>query len=101
MKKLTEIKQLSQGTKFSVIEGDKVTNYEFVCMHPNNNKYIIVLEVLSQKVETLHIPYICGTSAFYPFPTTLVGEYESKDIAKYLIEHYKRKIEEWSVFLKD
>ena len=101
MKKLTEIKQLSQGTKFSVIKGDKVTNYEFVCMHPNNNKYIIALDVFSQKVETLHIPYICGTSALYPSPITLVGKYESKDIAKYLIEYYKRKLEEWSVFLKD
>lgn len=101
MERLIDINQLSKGTKFSVIEGDKVTSYEFVCIHPHNDKYIIALEGLSQKAERLYIPYICGTTALYPFPITLVGEYESKDIAKYLIAYYKRKIEEWSIFLKD
>ena len=58
MEKLTSIEQLKPGNKFIRIAGDEITGYEFLCIHPNNDHYILALNNLTQHGDKIYIPHL-------------------------------------------
>jgi len=85
MEKLTSIEQLKPGDKFICINGDEITGYEFLCIHPNNDHYILALNNLTQDGDKLYIPHLLNTNYY-------LGKYDSDFCDSMLIEYYKKCI---------
>ena len=43
MERITSVNQLSKGDRIAKIDGNKVILLEFVCIHPHNEKYSVML----------------------------------------------------------
>lgn len=44
MERITSVNQLSKGDRIAKIDGNKVILLEFICIHPNNEKYSVMLD---------------------------------------------------------
>lgn len=93
MEKFTDINQLKPGTQFIVIDGDEVTFYEFLCVHPKHPKYILALESCSQDGKKLYVPELLNQPPFErPFRCAYVGEWDDEFVINKQIEFHNRSI---------
>lgn len=44
MERITSVNQLSKGDRIAKIDGNKVILLEFICIHPHNEKYSVMLD---------------------------------------------------------
>ena len=54
MERLTKNGQLHRGTKFHVVEYDKITNYEYLCEIPNCKGCFLAQNSKSNEVEKIY-----------------------------------------------
>lgn len=99
MEKLTSINQLKVGEKFYVVSDGKVLGYKFLCVHPENCKYILALDDIEKEGKKLYIPNLIGETVSHP--EVYIGEYDSvfmlRIIADYhsgIAERYEERIKE-------
>lgn len=93
MEELKNIEQLNSCKNFIIINGENVTAYEFLCIHPHNDKYILALEKSSMEGKKLYIPNLLGETTFHG--EVYVGDFNSKFIASRMLEWAKRRVEYW------
>lgn len=91
MEKLTNINQLRKGTKFTIMYDDKCTNYEFLCIHPHNSKYILAIESLSQEGKMLYIKNLLGETTIQG--DVYVGDFDSLFINQKRLEYHQKEVE--------
>lgn len=87
MEKLTDINQLKRGDRFTHINADGFTEYEFLCIHPHNPAYILAIDGLTQDAPKLYINDIVKENSGY-----YVGKYDSEFVTKKRIELLKERI---------
>lgn len=85
MERLNNISQLKKGVRFYIVYKDKISGYEFLCVHPHNENYILALDIITQDAPKLYIPTLLGGEVY-------VGEYDSKFFLKIEIEYHKKEI---------
>lgn len=90
MEKLTSIEQLTAGTEFHVVRGETVTNYEFLMIHPHNDKYILAIDSYSQEGKKLFIPNILGETTSHP--DVYVGDYDGNFFMELEIKYHEKMI---------
>ena len=49
MERLTNIEQLKKGVKFYIISGEEIHSYEYLCVHPYNESYILAIASLPRQ----------------------------------------------------
>lgn len=86
MEILTKNEQLTKGTSFNVMDGDKVTSYEYLCVHPHNIGYILAINRLSQNEDKLYISTLLKSSVY-------VGDYDVEYFINKTIEYLQKIIE--------
>ena len=64
MKTIQSIDQLKKGDRIVSMHGDDVTYYEFLCVHPNNDQYVLMIESLSQEAKKIYIPKLLNNEHF-------------------------------------
>lgn len=94
MEKLTNIKQLQPGTPFTIVQNGEITNYEFLCIHPHNSKYILAIESLSQEGKKLFIDNLLGKTISHP--KVYVGKFDLLLMNKLRLEYHKEEVEYWT-----
>lgn len=86
LKKLTNINQLKKGQPFHHTTNDgKVTSYEFICIHPKNEGYILALNLFTQNGDKIYIPNLYKEEYW-------VGEYDNNFFTQKRIEYHQRMI---------
>ena len=83
MEKLENIGQLAKGDKFIRICGDEVTEYEFLCIHPHNNEYILAINGLTESGDKLYIRHMLSGGQYY------VGETDMDFVNAEILKYYK------------
>ena len=48
MKQITDITELTSGVRIVEFCGDRTVFWEYLCQHPRNPEYVLLLESLSQ-----------------------------------------------------
>lgn len=86
MERLERIEQLKKGIKFHVMNRDIITSYEFLCIHPHNESYILAIESMSQDAKKMHIKSLMEYAEVY------IGDYEVSFFREKEIEYYERMI---------
>lgn len=86
MEKLIDIKQLSKGVKFHVIYAEKVISYKFLCVHPDNEQYIIAINNLTKNGDKIYIAELLQTDCW-------VGDFDAIFFLEKEIEYHKKQIE--------
>ena len=104
MEKLTNIDQLQPGTHFIVVDDSEfgnceVINYEFLCIHPRNSRYILAIESLSQEREVLLIDNLLGKTIHHP--KVYVGEFDQLFINKLYLEYHKKCVDYWTSVVQE
>lgn len=97
MEKLKTIEQFQSCKSFVVIDGERVTAYEFLCIHPHNKNYILALEKCSMEGKKLYIPNLLGVTTSHG--EVYVGEYDSMFIASRMLEWHKEQVAYWTLRL--
>lgn len=93
MEELKNIEQLNSCKNFIIINGENVTEYEFLCIHPYNAEYILALETYSMEGKKLYIPnLLCETVSH---GEVYVGNFDSKFVASRMLEWAKGRVEYW------
>ena len=85
MEKLISIEQLKPGNKFICIVGDEITGYDFLCIYPINDQYILALNNLTQHIDKIYIPYLLNGNYY-------LGNYDYDFCDSMLIEYHKKCI---------
>lgn len=85
MERLSDIGQLKKGVEIHIIDGDAVINYEYLCVHPHNESYILAIESCSQDARKLYIKSLLDKEVY-------VGDYDSAFFINKEIEYYERMI---------
>lgn len=93
MEKLRTIEQFKSCKKFIIINGEDLSMYEFLCVHPHNEKYILALEKSSMEGKKLYIPNLLGETSSHG--EVYVGEFDSKFIASRMLEWAKGRVAHW------
>ena len=84
--KLTDISDLTVGTKFHIVEGDNIETYEFLCVHPHNERYVLAINNTTQDAPKLYIPTLLNSEVY-------VGEYDNNFFCNLRIEYLKKQID--------
>lgn len=61
MEKLKDIEQLKTNKRFIIIAGETALQYDFICIHPYNDSYIIAIDMFGEPVR-LYIPNLLDES---------------------------------------
>lgn len=85
--KLTDISELTVGTEFHIVEGDKVETYEFLCIHPHNDKYVLAIKNITQDASKLYIPTLLNSEVY-------VGRYNDNFFCNLRMEYLKKEIDD-------
>lgn len=93
MEKLRTIEQFKSCKNFVIIDGENVTMYEFLCVHPHNENYILALEKSSMEGKKLFIPNLLGQTSFHN--EVYVGDYDSMFLTSRILEWHKRRVAYW------
>ncbi len=56
MKQITDITELTPGTRIVEFCGDRIVFWEYLCQHPRNPEYVLLLESLSQECHQTIYP---------------------------------------------
>lgn len=99
MEKLRSIEQFKSCKNFVIINGENVTMYEFLCIHPHNENYILALERSSMEGKKLYIPNLLGETIYHG--EAYVGEFDSKFIASRTLAWHKRRVAYWEERLEE
>lgn len=84
--RLTNIKQLTDGVSFHCTTTDgQVISYDFLCIHPHNENYIIAINRLTANGDKIYIPNLFKEEYW-------VGKYDSNFFTKKRIEYHERMI---------
>lgn len=65
MKKIENVKELPVGTKIVRFHGGRVTYYEFLMVHPHNDKYALLIEGLTGDAPKVYIPSMENSAEWY------------------------------------
>lgn len=86
MKSITDIKELTQGTKIVNLNyyGD-VDYYKFLMVHPYNDEYVLLLDEVTQNAPKFYIPNIINCPSWQI-------DFTRKDILNYKREYYTRML---------
>lgn len=85
MERLKDLAQLSNGCTITKISDGEFRCYEFLMIHPHNEKYILALNSWTQNGDKLYIPDILK-GGYY------VGKIDDGFVAQEMIKQYERKI---------
>lgn len=78
MERLTKNGQLHRGTKFHVVEYDKITNYEYLCEIPNCKGCFLAQNSKSNEVEKIYRKKLFKSEAY-------LGTYDPESTIKQTI----------------
>lgn len=79
-----EVRSLKPNQKFVKLSSGKVEYYYFLCVHPHNDKYVILMNGCEEPERFYY------TQIIDYFAT----DYTDKDIISYRKEYYTRKLKE-------
>ncbi len=94
MKRIKNVKELKIGTKMVNIYDGKEDYYEFLMVHPHNDKYVLLLDDLTQNAKKFYIPNI-EMSAYWQI------DYTRKDLLNYLYNYYLEKADRMLDIIKN
>lgn len=87
MRRIKDINELKQGDKVVYFYGDITTVYEFLMVHPHNDKYVLMFEPASMNAEKFYIPnLICNGSHYFI-------DFTWKEVYQHHIEWHEKQIE--------
>lgn len=97
MKTIKDISQLKKGDRIVFFHGDDVVYFEFLCVHPRNDKYVLMIESLSQDAKKVYIPNIID-NVNYQTDYTMVEVHEREiEWHRQMIDRIQKRVE----YLKD
>lgn len=67
MKQITDVSELKPGTQIIKFCGDRVTFWEYLCPHPRNREYVLLLESMSQDALKQYIPDLLGSEWYIDY----------------------------------
>lgn len=88
MEKLTDINQLKPGDKFTYIDAYSFKEYEFLCVHPHNQKYILAIDGFTKDAPKLYINDIVKENSGY-----YLGAFDREFVTQTRIELLKQHIQ--------
>ena len=65
MKQITDITELTSGVRIVEFCGDRTVFWEYLCQHPRNPEYVLLLESLSQDAIKQYIPNLLNSKDWY------------------------------------
>lgn len=65
MKQITDITELTPGARIVKFCGDRIVFWEYLCQHPKNPEYVLLLESLSQDAIKQYIPNLLNSKDWY------------------------------------
>ena len=86
MKKITSVSKMNMGKKIVHFNGENYTLYEFLMVHPYNDKFIILIEKATENPVKQSIVGIMNRDEWQ------VG-YTQEDILRYQMKYYQEKRE--------
>ena len=94
MRQITDITELTPGTQIVEFRGDKIVFWEYLCKHPRNPEYVLLLESLSQNAIKQYIPGLLDSKDWYI-------DYTFEEIYEKQIEWHQGQIERLNSRIKD
>lgn len=83
MKQIIDINGLKLGDTIVHFRGEKVDQWEFLMIHPHNDKYVLLLDTLSQDAFKQYIPKMLNTDEWQQ-------DYKIEDILEQRIAYHKK-----------
>lgn len=93
MKQITNISELQPSTQIVRLCGDQCTFWEYLCPHPRNPEYVLLLESLSQNAIKQYIPNLLESEWFI--------EYTFEEIYEKRKEWHLKQAEKYEKRIKD
>lgn len=85
MKQIESINELKNGDKIVCIFGGNPNFYEFLCVHPHNNNYVLLLDGITKDAPKFYIPNIINQPEWYK-------DYTLDEVREKQIEYHEMKI---------
>lgn len=85
MKRITDINELKKGDKIVSFFCGQVCFYTFLCVHPNNDKYVLLIDDLTKDAPKFYINNLIENEWY--------TDYTLNEINKKKIEYHERMIE--------
>ena len=85
MKQIESIDELKKGDKIVCIWGEMPHFYEFLCIHPHNNNYVLLLDDITKDAPKFYIPNIINQPEWYK-------DYTLDEVRQKRIEYHEMKI---------
>ena len=93
MKQITDITELTPGTRIVEFCGDRTAFWEYLCQHPRNPEYVLLLESLSQNAIKQYIPNLLRSDWYI--------DYTFEEIYEKRKEWHLKQIERLNERIKD
>lgn len=61
MKQITNISELTPGTPIAQLRGDTCVFWEYLCVHPKNPGYVLLIEGTTQNATKQYIPNLLNS----------------------------------------
>lgn len=78
MEKLKDIEQLKTEKRFIIITGETAMQYDYICIHPYNDEYLIAIDMFGKPVR-LYIPNLLKDSTSQ---SIYVGDWDEEFIVQ-------------------
>lgn len=98
MEKLTSIDQLTPGVMLYIFNDGGMRSYEFLFVHPKNDKYILALDDIEREGKKLYIPYLIGETVITP-DAVYFGKYDITVYLEYKVAYHKNMAEKFEEIL--
>lgn len=85
MKQITDISELKQGDTIVHFNGERVDHWEFLMIHPHNDLYVLLLDILSQNAFKQYIPNMLNKEEWQM-------DYTIEDVLVQRIEYHKKQM---------
>jgi len=87
---VTDISELMKtGTMFYIAKAGDITKHRFLCEHPDNSKYILVLDGWSGDAKKMYLPDL---AADIDDKHVYIGKYDTAFFNYLCIKHYRYRI---------
>lgn len=83
MKQITDIRDLKPGDHIVHFNGERTDQWEFLMIHPHNDKYVLLLDPLSQDAFKQYIPKLLNNDDWQQ-------DYKIEDILEQRIAYHKK-----------
>ena len=87
MRRITDIKELKEGTKIVRVYNGRIDYFSFLMVHPCNEKYVLLMDDLTKDATKFYIPNLLDKHGYFYI------DYSRRELLEKEIEEHQKAID--------